>query len=206
MHNSIPFLRWFENKKTNTNLGLRDVLPEILYTSAIVLSYFSWGTSFNKVSDYIFFALWAVVALLLFTLAVDNERTLLLKNTIIIKLFIAVLVYRLAESVQIESLSNVPEAIFGAIILGGIPYLLFQISQGKWIGGGDVKLGFVAGLFLGWQLAIVALSLWLLLAGLAFSLIALFRAKSPLKTPSGVIWVGIILVTFLFGQNIIDLL
>ena len=31
---------------------------------------------------------------------------------------------------------------------GGLFYVLFQVSKGKWIGGGDVKLGWVLGLFL----------------------------------------------------------
>lgn len=206
MKKSVPFLRWFDNKKATQTLTLKLVLPELLYLSVIAISYVSWNTSLSQVSDYIFFSLWAVVALLLFTLAIDNERTLLLKNDIIIKLFFAVVVYRLAESVNIESFSNIPEALIGAAVLGGFPYLIFQLSQGKWIGGGDVKLGFVAGLFLGWQLSIIALIAWIVLALLAFSLIALFRAQSALKTPSGVIWVGIIVITFLFGQNLIDLL
>ena len=35
------------------------------------------------------------------------------------------------------------------LIGGGIFYVLFQISKGKWIGGGDVRLGLILGLSIG---------------------------------------------------------
>ncbi|HSW80484.1 MAG TPA: prepilin peptidase [Candidatus Saccharimonadales bacterium] len=40
-------------------------------------------------------------------------------------------------------------ACWGVLISSGIFYVLFQLSQGKWIGGGDVKLGVVIGLLIG---------------------------------------------------------
>ena len=37
-------------------------------------------------------------------------------------------------------------AVWGVIVGGGIFYVLFQVSRGRWIGGGDVKLGALLGL------------------------------------------------------------
>src|SRR5207248_1541887 len=37
-------------------------------------------------------------------------------------------------------------AAWAALIGGGLFYILFQVSSGRWIGGGDVKLGFLLGL------------------------------------------------------------
>ncbi len=205
MQQSIPFLRWFEKDKKRKS-SITSVAPEALYVFVIVMSFNSWPTKLNMVSDYIFFAIWALVAGMLFALAIDNERTMLLKNEMISKLLLIVLVYRLAESVRLESFSNIPDALFGTVILGGFPYLLFQISQGKWIGGGDVKLGFVAGLLLGWKLALVALALWVMFGLLAFLLIKVSETKSNSRIPSGVIWVVIVFVTFLYGEKLISLL
>lgn len=46
--------------------------------------------------------------------------------------------------------------IIGFFAVSGILFILFQVSHGTWIGGGDVKLMAVAGLFLGWKLILVA--------------------------------------------------
>jgi prepilin signal peptidase PulO-like enzyme (type II secretory pathway) len=39
-------------------------------------------------------------------------------------------------------------SLAGMAVAGGIFYVLFQVSDGKWIGGGDVKLGYALGLLL----------------------------------------------------------
>ncbi len=41
------------------------------------------------------------------------------------------------------------QIVSSVLIAGGIFYVLFAISKGKWIGGGDVKLGLLIGLILG---------------------------------------------------------
>ncbi len=38
------------------------------------------------------------------------------------------------------------ETVLAVAVGGGIFYVLFQVSSGKWIGGGDVKLGWLLGL------------------------------------------------------------
>ncbi|PIY78426.1 MAG: prepilin peptidase, partial [Parcubacteria group bacterium CG_4_10_14_0_8_um_filter_35_7] len=47
----------------------------------------------------------------------------------------------------------------GGIIVSGFFLLQFLVSRGKWIGGGDIRLGFLMGVMLGWPKAIVALFL-----------------------------------------------
>ena len=46
--------------------------------------------------------------------------------------------------------------IIGFFAVSGFLYLLYRISGGTWIGGGDVKLMAAAGLLLGWKLILVA--------------------------------------------------
>ncbi len=38
------------------------------------------------------------------------------------------------------------DTVLAVIVGGGVFYVLFQVSRGKWIGGGDVKLGWMLGL------------------------------------------------------------
>ena len=46
--------------------------------------------------------------------------------------------------------------VIGFFAVSGFLYLLYRISGGTWIGGGDVKLMAAAGLLLGWKLIVVA--------------------------------------------------
>jgi len=203
MKESIPFIRWFDDKKLKKHNHPKNIIPEVLFVIVIIASYLFWDYSINSVRDYIFFALWGAVVTVLFTLAIDNEKTMLLKNSIVAKLFVVVCVYQLAVSVQTDSAANLVQALLGSLVIGGFLYIMFQISAGKWLGGGDVKLGFVAGLLLGWQLGLLVLATWILLVAVAFGMISLFRAASPPRTPSGVIWVAIIIFVFLFGENLL---
>lgn len=69
------------------------------------------------------------------------------------------------------------DAFLGAALLAGFFALQIGVSRGRWMGGGDVRIGAFLGLMLGWKLAIVAalfsyligtvVSVGLLLSGLA---------------------------------------
>jgi len=64
----------------------------------------------------------------------------------------------------------------GALIGGGFFLLQFLVSRGKWIGGGDVRLGFMMGIWLGWQGVLVAL-MFSYVVGAVFSLMMLVLKK-----------------------------
>ena len=51
---------------------------------------------------------------------------------------------------------NIVEHLIGAVAISGVLYLLFVLSKGAAIGGGDVKLMAAGGLILGWKLGILA--------------------------------------------------
>lgn len=61
----------------------------------------------------------------------------------------------------------------GLVAVSGFLWIIYQVSQGTAIGGGDVKLMGAAGLLLGWQTAIVAFLLGCIVA----SVIHLIRMK-----------------------------
>ncbi|MDO9509746.1 MAG: prepilin peptidase [Candidatus Magasanikbacteria bacterium] len=96
------------------------------------------------------------------------------------------------------------------ILVGGIlgfSFFAFQyfISKGKWIGGGDVRLGLLLGLLLGWEKTIVALlfAYWL---GALVGLFLIFSKKSKMNSeiPFGTFLVVGTLVALYFGKYIIN--
>lgn len=58
--------------------------------------------------------------------------------------------------VCVMDLRNILSHIIGFLVISGALYLLFVLSKGGAIGGGDVKLMAVGGLILGWKLVIMA--------------------------------------------------
>jgi prepilin signal peptidase PulO-like enzyme (type II secretory pathway) len=88
-----------------------------------------------------------------------------------------------------------------AIIGAGFFALQYAVSRGRWVGGGDIRLGALLGVALGWPLTLVALMLAYFSGALAgIILIALKKKglKSPL--PFGVFLAPATLVALWWGQ------
>lgn len=56
------------------------------------------------------------------------------------------------------AISFAVRALVGAALLGGAYLLAFLVSQGRWVGMGDVKLAAVVGLITGWYAGLLALA------------------------------------------------
>ncbi len=81
--------------------------------------------------------------------------------------------------------------MISGIISGSFFLLQFVISGGKWIGGGDIRLGLLMGLALGWPQVLVAL----LLAYLIGSMVSLVLVMSGKKGWKSTMPLGIFLST-----------
>lgn len=94
--------------------------------------------------------------------------------------------------------------LFSGIIGGGFFLLQYVISQGKWIGGGDIRLGALMGVTLGWKYLFLALFLaYVLGAFWGIMLLVLRKKKLSSKVPFGTFLCAATLVTLFFGQDIL---
>lgn len=96
------------------------------------------------------------------------------------------------------------------ILIGGFGIFLFFAAQfygsnGKWVGGGDLRLGAIIGLLLGWKLGIVALLLAYILGSL-FSIPLLISKKITRKTQIafGPFLITGTLITVFLGEKILN--
>jgi prepilin signal peptidase PulO-like enzyme (type II secretory pathway) len=80
------------------------------------------------------------------------------------------------QSFNLSIFPNVSSMLLGAIIAAGFFLLQFVASKGKWIGGGDIRLGVLMGVILGWKLTIIALFMAYVL-GAIVGIILLILAK-----------------------------
>src|SRR3989344_3234598 len=94
--------------------------------------------------------------------------------------------------------------IFGGIIGGGIFLAQFVFSQGKWIGGGDIRLGAVMGFMLGWKMILLALFLsYTVGAIISVALVVLKYKKFSSKIPFGAFLSSATIAVLLYGEKIL---
>jgi len=97
-----------------------------------------------------------------------------------------------------------------SMLIGGIGIfaffaLQFVISKGKWIGGGDLRLGALMGILLGWKLGLIAL-IAAYLFGSVVSIILLLKKKATRKStiPFGPFLVIGIIIAIFYGNQILE--
>ena len=90
-------------------------------------------------------------------------------------------------------------------IIGGSFFLLqFLISRGKWIGGGDIRLGLLMGLSLGWPLILVALFLAYII-GSVVGVYLIFTKKKEFgsQIPLGIFLSVASIITLFWGNGLL---
>lgn len=100
---------------------------------------------------------------------------------------------------------HIADALIGASIAFIFFSLQIIISKGKWLGGGDVRVGVLIGIILGWQLTLVALFMAYIVGAItAIITLALSKKTSKAKIPF-VPFLVIGTVTALFlGEELIN--
>lgn len=149
----IPVVSWLVQggkcRYCKKNISGQYPLVEIVVAILFAVSYVVWpDTGGDTWLMVIQFAGWLAVLTGLVALTVYDIRWMLLPNRIIYPLMIIAGLVVVVTSVYTGEWRLLFNTALSVGIAGGIFFLLFQISDGKWIGGGDVKLGFLIGLVL----------------------------------------------------------
>ncbi len=100
---------------------------------------------------------------------------------------------------------SITSMLLGAVFISGFFLLQFAVSKGRWIGGGDVRLGVMMGLWLGWPVSLAALFI-AYISGAVVSLALLVLKKKTLKsaTPFGTYLAMATLICVVWGDRIVD--
>ncbi len=92
----------------------------------------------------------------------------------------------------------------GLVVGAGFFLLQYVLSKGRWIGGGDIRLGGVLGAGLGWPLVVVCLVLaYLSGAVVAAALIAIKKKSWSSLVPFGTFLSAAGVVTFVWGNDLL---
>ncbi|MEY4744823.1 MAG: hypothetical protein RL272_768 [Candidatus Parcubacteria bacterium] len=97
----------------------------------------------------------------------------------------------------------IPLAV-GFLVGGGVFWLQYVVSKGKWIGGGDISLGALMGLMLGWPRILVALFLAYVSGAFVGVILLLAKKRSwQSQVPFGTFLTAATVVTLLWGDKIL---
>lgn len=206
----IPVLSWLALRGRCRYCGqpvsIQYPLVELATAGLFIASYIWWPNPLEASPQTAVFVLWLAILTGLVALAVYDLKWFLLPNRLIYPISVIAAVQ---AAIVILSADHPVTALWNAalavVIGGGIFYVLFQVSEGKWIGGGDVKLGALLGLvvatpgrailfiFLGSVLGTLA-SLPLLLKG---------RLRRSSHIPFGPFLISGAIIAVLFGSDIL---
>lgn len=133
-------------------------------------------------------------------------KWMLLPNELVYSFALATILWVMSRVLVVESsLAFIAGSIIGSVVFGGFFYIIYQVSNGKWIGGGDVRLGFILGLLLGWQRSIIGLTLAAYLAtALILVLVILQKYHKKMRIPFGPFLLAGSYVAILWGGSVID--
>ncbi len=170
-----------------------------------VSSYLLWPYGFDK-AGWVLLGMWLVFLVGFMALAVYDLRWMLLPNKIVYGL-IGLVVLQLVFKLFVYDASDVlSEAFWGFVVIGGLFYGLFQVSGGRWIGGGDVKLGFLIGPLVGGPMnSILVIFLASCLGSLvSLPMIARKKLTPTSRIPFGPFLLAATVVVYLLGPRIAE--
>lgn len=157
------------------------------------------------VKTLVYFVGWLIILTGFVALTVYDIRWMLLPDKIVFPLMIMASLL-VALEVVLSGSQVLTQTGLSVIIAGGVFFLLFQISGGRWIGGGDVKLGALIGLVLRDPFQAFAMLLLASMLGTIFILPGLLLGKITAKShiPFGPFLIVAAVLVFLFGPTFLD--
>jgi len=125
---------------------------------------------------------WFFVVILLILFLYDFKYYLIPDIIVLPAIALALFINLVIAAVGNSSLDFLISQFFNfsisGLLAGGFFLLLFVISKGKWIGGGDVRLGVMMGVWLGWPDILTALFFAYIIGALAAVPLLLLKKKN----------------------------
>jgi len=206
----VPVVSWLSLKGRCRYCGhiIEDSpLVELTTSLVFVCSYAFWPLPLHG-SGLLQFGAWLLCVVIFMALLVYDVRWFLLPNKLVYPLIAISVIFVLIPALFFDgSWHQVLSAAVGAVVMSGLFYVLFQMSKGEWIGGGDVKIAIALGLLSGGPLQAALLLFFASMIGVLFSLPQLIQKKRKamtIKVPFGPFLILATIIVELCGSGIVD--
>lgn len=207
----IPIVSWVSLKgkcrSCKHPIGKFELIIELGVVAYFVLSYVLWPGSIAAPLEIAHFVLWLIAGVIMAVLFAYDAKWFLLPDKYTIALAVVGAAIVGVSAAQTQDVGTTLLTALGSVgVLGGLYAVLYAVSQGRWVGFGDVKLGVGLGLLLvDWQLAIVALFLANLIGCLiVIPLLATKKIKRNAHIPFGPMLISGAILAWLFGWTILE--
>lgn len=165
-----------------------------------------WPFPLATLQEWLLFGVWIVTLAPMTALVIYDIRWMEMPTRLIYSLNVLGVLFVSLRVLVEQTWDPLVSGLLGALLLGGFFWLIYQFSDGKWIGGGDVRFGFPMGLFLGWQKMLFGITLASYLGViLIIVLIALRKYHKKMRVPFGPFLITATYLSMLFGQQIVDI-
>lgn len=218
-HDNIPLLSfvilWGKCRECEEKISWKypaiELLTGFLYAAVAWKFLGGWGISLEKIltgPKVVEMSFWLFAASYLILIFFHDLSYMIIPDAVIFPAIIITLLFQywkyLQSPLSIATFKNpFISALFAALAASCFFFLLIWVSQGKWIGGGDVKLGFLAGAIVGWPKILFALFFAYMIGAIA-SLILIGLKKKTWKSQIafGPFLVSGILIVMFFSEQI----
>jgi prepilin signal peptidase PulO-like enzyme (type II secretory pathway) len=204
----VPVLSWVslggKCRYCKAPISWQYPLVELATAALFVLSYAVWPYALHGVGVFQFVC-WLGFLVAFMALAIYDLRWFILPDRIVYPLIILALADVLVTAIWGHAVGSLWRPLAGAAIIFGLFYGLLQVSGGKWIGGGDVKLAVVLGLLAGSPVKAFLLIFISSLLGTIVSIPILARGKAGLKIqiPFGPYLLAATVIVMLYGDSMV---
>ena len=179
-------------RSCKTKINLRYPLVELVNGLGFVYLYLFYGLSITFVFSLMLLSTLIVVSL------IDFEHTVI-PDGIIIFLLVTGILYNIAMFSLPFTVSNII-GFFAA----SVPLLIMAVATNGGMGGGDIKLMAVCGLFTGWQNIIFAMFTGAVLAGIGVLIRLIIKGKKEKTIPFGPFLSMGVMIGMLYGESMIE--
>jgi leader peptidase (prepilin peptidase)/N-methyltransferase len=186
-------------------------LSELLVPALFVISYLAWPESLaaTQPNHIVHFVVWLLVLVGFVALTIYDFRWYILPNKVVYPLVAlsgAWAIYNLFTVPGGQLIHHIITLIGALAVSSGIFYALYQLSDGRWIGGGDVKLGLIIGFLVGTGLKGF---LALFIASLIGTIVAVpgllsGKMQRTSRLPFGPFLITATVVVVLYGDRLVD--
>jgi len=205
----VPVLSWLslggKCRYCAKKISAQYPLVELITAALFVTSYLLWPMQLNAVG-WAALIVWLAGVVIMVALAVYDYKWMILPNIMVAWLYGGAIGFALLRAIQGNAPGQFVLAIVSGGVLFGLFWVLYQVSKGKWIGGGDVKLVFALGVFAGTPFLATAIIFLASLLGTIWALPLLLTKKysSKTKIPFGPLLLFATFVVVLVGQSLVD--
>jgi prepilin signal peptidase PulO-like enzyme (type II secretory pathway) len=208
----IPIISWLwlrgQCRYCRNPISVQYPVVELLMGLIFALSYLFWPEPLHLSGQWILLATWLGCSVGLIALAVYDLRWMLLPNKLIYPTLLLAVIGRLAFITAFEKhlLHALLLWLFSVVIASGVFLALFIVSDGKWIGYGDVRLGLITGTLLADPQKSLAMLFLASLIGTLIILPGLARGNKSLasKLPYGPFLISATAILVVFGDSLLN--